>query len=49
MHEKCKNIGLNTIVQQQASWQKKNLKIDLGKCVQIYRAHSYICLGPPIP
>ncbi len=27
---------------------KSNLKVDLGKYVQMYKAHSYICLGPPI-
>ncbi len=34
-------------MQQQASRQKRNLKVDLGKCVQCTGPHSYICLGPP--
>ncbi len=28
--------------------KKRNLKVDVGKCVQMYMAHSYICLEPPI-
>ncbi len=30
--------SLCTIVQQQALRQKRNLKVDLGKCLQMYRA-----------
>ncbi len=48
MHMKNVETLDTTMGHQQASWQKRNLKVDLGKCVQMYRAHSYICLGPPI-
>ncbi len=36
-----------TIVQQQASRQKRNLKVDLGKCVQMYRAPFLYLPGAP--
>ncbi len=36
-----------TIVQQQASQQKRNLKVDLGKCVQMYRAPFLYLPGAP--
>ncbi len=36
-----------TIVQQQASRQKRNLKVDLGKCVQMYRAPLIYLPGAP--
>ncbi len=47
VHEKCRNIGLNTMVQQQASQQKMNLKVDLGKCVQMYRVPFLYLPGAP--
>ncbi len=37
-----------TIVRQQASRQKRNLKVALGKCVQMYRAQFIYLPGPPI-
>ncbi len=36
-----------TIVQQQASQQKRNLKVDLGKCVQKNRAPFLYLPGAP--
>ncbi len=42
------NIGLNTIVQQQASRQKKNLKVHLVNVCKSVGPRYYICLGPPI-
>ncbi len=45
--QKCRNIGLSAIVQQQASKQKRNLKVDLGKCVQMYRAPFLYLPGAP--
>ncbi len=37
-----------TIVQQQASHQNRNLKVDLGKCMQMYRAPFLFLPGAPI-
>ncbi len=34
-------------MQQQASRQKRNLKVDLGKCVQMYRAVAVFGTGEP--
>ncbi len=34
-------------MQQQASRQKRNLKVDLGKCVQMYRAPFLYLPGAP--
>ncbi len=49
-----KNVEtLSTIVQQQASQQKRNLKVDFGKCVQMYTPILYLpgtlnSLNPPL-
>ncbi len=42
-----KNVETLDSVQQQASWQKRNLKVDLGKCVQMYRAPFLYLPGAP--
>ncbi len=42
-----KNVETLDSVQQQASRQKRNLKVDLGKCVQMYRAPFLYLPGAP--